>query len=149
VGSLAVLMLALLPLGLTGMGLALSLSSLCVGVYAIRGAASALQLPVRVLAREVAAPAVAAATMAAALVALDRGAVQASDHGAVAGLVLLALEALAGAALYLALLAAFSPARARDLQGLANRAFGRRPSLAVTSPAPGAKPYRQPRNPIP
>ena len=147
--ALALLMLALLPLGLVGMGLALSFSSLCVGVYAIRGAAAALQIPVRVLVRELAPPAVAAATMALALVALDRGAVHAADHGAVAGLALLALETLAGAALYLLLLAAFSPARAHDLQTLANRALGRQPGLAVTSPAPAAKPYRRPRNLIP
>ncbi len=116
--SLIGLMLVLLPLGLTGMGLALSLSSILVAMYAMQGAARVLDIPVRLIVDEIWPPAVASVAMVAVLLPLDRVVVHADAHGTGVGLALVSLEALAGAIVFLAFLTAIRPARAAELRRL-------------------------------
>jgi O-antigen/teichoic acid export membrane protein len=124
--SLAVLMLTFLPLGLTGMGVALSLSSLIVAAYALRGAGRVVGIPRRRMLDEIWPPALGALAMAGILFAFDRGVARAADHGVALGLALLFAEALAGGIVFLLLLVAIRPARANELRGLLELAVGRR-----------------------
>jgi PST family polysaccharide transporter len=124
--SLLGLMLALLPLGLTGMGLALSLSSLVVAVYALRGAGRVLGIPKRRLFDEVWPPAVAALAMAGILFAFDRGVARAADRGAALGLGVLVAEAVAGVIVFSALLMTIRPDRMDELRGLLGLTIDRR-----------------------
>jgi PST family polysaccharide transporter len=123
--SLVALMLALLPLGLTGMGLALSLSSVLVALYALRGAGDVLGLPARRLVDEVWPAAVAAGIVAAGLFALEHGVTHSDTHGVAVGLALLAAEAVVGIAVYVALLVAFRPERRGELRDLTALALTR------------------------
>jgi O-antigen/teichoic acid export membrane protein len=116
--SLLGLMLAFLPLGLVGMGIALSLSSLVVAAYALHGAARVLEIAQRRLLDEIWPPAVAAAAMASILFVFDRAVVRAADHGVALGLALTVAEAIAGAVLFVALLLTIRPDRVRELRGL-------------------------------
>jgi O-antigen/teichoic acid export membrane protein len=134
VGSLVALMLALVPLGLTGMGIALSASSVVVAAYALRGAGRVLRIPMRRLLDETWPPALAATATAGILYVLDRVVVQPDQHGLALGLALLLAEAAAGAVLYLVLLAAIRPARASELRELVAIALTRREAHAQPLP---------------
>jgi O-antigen/teichoic acid export membrane protein len=123
--SLVFLMLAFLPLGLTGMGVALSLSSILVAVYAIRGAGRVLGIPAGRLLGEIWPPAVAALLMSGSLYAFERLVVHADDHGLTLGLALLLAEAAGGAVLFLAFLAAIRPHHAAEFRQLIGLAFDR------------------------
>jgi O-antigen/teichoic acid export membrane protein len=123
--SLIVLMLAFLPLGLTGMGAALSLSSLVVALYALRGAGRVLRIGARRLADEVWPAALAAAVMSGALFALERGVTRSDTHGVAIGLALLAAEALLGVVVFLAVLLAVRPERRNELRELIGLAVAR------------------------
>lgn len=125
-GSLVALMLAFIPAGLTGMGVALSLSSIVVAAYALHGAGRIVGIPVRHLLDEIWPPASAAMLMAGSLYAVEHGIVHADTHGVVLGLALLAAEAAGGAVLYVALLAALRPDRAAELRELIGIAANRR-----------------------
>jgi O-antigen/teichoic acid export membrane protein len=132
--SLVALMLVFIPVGLTGMGLALSLSSVLVAAYALRGAGRLLRIPARQLLAEIWPPAVAAAVMAGSLYVVDRTLARPDTHGLAVGLILVAAEAIAGAAFYLALLAAIRPERARELRELIGIAMTRRHAHAQPLP---------------
>jgi O-antigen/teichoic acid export membrane protein len=132
--SLVLLMLAFVPAGLTGMGVALSLSSIAVAVYALRGAGRVLGIPAPRLLEEIWPPAVAALLMAGSLYAFDRTVARADTHDLVLGLALLLAEALGGAVLYLALLAAIRPDRAVELRELIGIAVNRRHARAHPLP---------------
>src|SRR5919109_1595183 len=114
--SLVALMLAFLPLGLTGMGLALSLSSLVVAVYALRGAGRVLGIAGRRLLDEVWPPTVAACLMSGALFAFERTVTHSDTHGTALGLALLAAEAVVGIILFLGLVVALRPERRGELR---------------------------------
>jgi O-antigen/teichoic acid export membrane protein len=124
--SLVALMLAFVPVGLTGMGVALSLSSIAVAAYALRGAGRVVGIPVRRLLEEIWPPAAGAILMAGILYAVEHGVVHADTHGVVLGLALLVAEAAGGAVLFLAFLAALRPDRAVELRELIGVAVGRR-----------------------
>jgi PST family polysaccharide transporter len=121
-GLLAVLMVAFLPFGLVAVAAAVSIASAGAGLYALRSVGRVVGIPFGRLAAEVWPPLVAAALTAAALFPVERWTVRAGERGAAAGLGLLAAEALAGAACYLALLAALAPGTARELAGAARSA---------------------------
>jgi hypothetical protein len=124
--SLVALMLAFVPVGLTGMGVALSLSSIAVAAYALRGAGRVVGIPVRRLLEEIWPPAAGAILMAGILYAVEHGVVHADAHGVVLGLTLLVAEAAGGAVLFLAFLAALRPDRAAELRELIGVAVSRR-----------------------
>jgi O-antigen/teichoic acid export membrane protein len=124
--SLLVFMLAFLPLGLTGMGAALSISSIVVAVYALRGAGRVLHIGPRRLVEEVWPAALAAAVMSGVVFALERGVTRSDTHGVAVGLALLAGEALFGLILFLGVLLAVRPERRTELGELIGLAVARR-----------------------
>ena len=123
--SLVALMLAFLPLGLTGMGLALSLSSVVVALYALRGAGRVLGIATRRLVDEVWPAAVAACVTSGALFAFERTVTRSDTHGVAVGLALLAAEAVVGTTLFLALVVALRPERRGELRELVALALPR------------------------
>jgi O-antigen/teichoic acid export membrane protein len=115
IGLTAVTMVALLPLGLTGVGAALSIASIGVAYYAISSACRIIEIgKIRVL-QEVWPPAVAAAIVAALLYGVDRAVLDVGAQETLLGLSGLALLGLAGTAGYLALLAVIAPRKVRTL----------------------------------
>jgi O-antigen/teichoic acid export membrane protein len=123
--SLVALMLAFLPLGLTGMGVALSLSSVVVGVYALRVAGRVLEIAASRLVDEVWPAAVAAGVMSGVLFAFEHTVTRSDTHGVVVGLALLAAEAVVGITLFLVLLVALRPERRGELRELVALALPR------------------------
>lgn len=114
----ALLMLAMLPFGLLGIAAAVSLSSIGVAAYAIRGVHLVTEIPVRRMLSEIWPPAVAAIIMAGSVYGLELFVIDAESRGTALGLALLAAEAALVAAIYLAALAALAPRMARDFTGL-------------------------------
>jgi PST family polysaccharide transporter len=113
---MAVLVGALVvPFGLVGVAVGMSLSAVGVAAYAVRGMGHALGIRVGDLLNELWPPAVAACVMAAGLFCLEHFVVRADLHATFAGLVLLALETLVGVAVYLAILAMLAPEPTRQL----------------------------------
>jgi PST family polysaccharide transporter len=113
-----VLVAAALPLGLVAVCAAISLASVGVGLYALWGIHMAVDIPIRTLASKVWPPAVSAALMASALYAVDRLVVHAGAHTAVVALVLLVLETVLGAGIYLTSLRIFAPEATTELTAL-------------------------------
>ena len=129
VGSLLVfvaLLLAFLPAGVTGMGAALSLTSLAAGGYAMASLRSVLGIPARALLAEIWPPALAALTSAGTLLLVDRAAVRSATHGLPLGLALLLGETVAAVLLYGTLLATIRPRRLAELRELVRLAVARR-----------------------
>ena len=102
-------MVALLPLGLNGVAAGLSVGAVAGAIYAVFSFARVVSLPVRRIWAQVWAPAAAAVLMAGALYPIEHLVLQASTHGVVAGLALLALEGVLGGALYVAALSLLAP----------------------------------------
>lgn len=128
----AVCVLGLAPFGLVGVTIGMSISAIGVAAYAVRGMSRALGIPLADMIHEIWAPAVAAIVMAAALLPLEHLVVHADRRGTALGLTLLSLEALLGAAIYLAVLDLLAPHSTRELvqavRRLArSRGVGRRP----------------------
>jgi O-antigen/teichoic acid export membrane protein len=130
--SLVISMLAFLPLGLTGMGAALSLSSIVVAAYALRGAGRVLRIGSRRLVDEVWPAALAAGVMSGALFALERTVTRSDTHGVAVGLALLGAEALLGAVVFLAVLLAVRPERRGELRELVRLAVARHDPHALS-----------------
>jgi O-antigen/teichoic acid export membrane protein len=106
---------ALVPFGLVGVTIGISVSAIGVAAYAVRGMSSVIDIPVRRLLAEIWPPAVAAVAMAAGLTCLEFLVVHADRRGTVDGLALLAGETLLGVALYLAALTVVARATVREL----------------------------------
>jgi PST family polysaccharide transporter len=115
---LVALMLALLPFGVTGMGAALSLSSLVTGGYALVSLRDVLDVPMRALAAEIWPPALAALASAGTLLLLDRTVVRSAAHAAPLGLALVLGEIVGTLLLYGTLLARLRPRRLAELKAL-------------------------------
>jgi O-antigen/teichoic acid export membrane protein len=105
----------LVEFGLAAVGVALSASAVLAALYAFAWIVRLTEMSLRSLLREVWPPAVAAAAMAAALYGLDRLVVDAGERTPAVGLLLLALELVAGALFYSAALAVLAPNTARAL----------------------------------
>jgi PST family polysaccharide transporter len=108
-------MVALLPLGLTGVAAGLSIGAVAGGVYAALSFSRVVSLPIGRIWAQVWAPALAAALMAGALWPVEHLVIDAAAHGTAAGLALLALEGLVGVALYVAVLSMLAPATGRQI----------------------------------
>jgi O-antigen/teichoic acid export membrane protein len=106
---------ALVPFGLVGVTIGMSVSAIGVAAYAVWGMNSALDIPLKSMQREIWPAAVAATVMAGALFCLEHFVVHADRHGTVEGLVLLVAEALLGVAIYLGLLAVLAPDTVHEL----------------------------------
>jgi PST family polysaccharide transporter len=117
---------ALVPFGLVGVTIGMSLTALGVGVYAVRGMSRALGIALGDLLHEIWPPAIAAAVMAGALFPLEHLVVHADHHGTVGGLALLSLEALLGAIVYLAALSVLAPHSTTELADAVRRRLRRR-----------------------
>jgi O-antigen/teichoic acid export membrane protein len=115
---LVVLMLALLPFGVTGMGAALSMSSLAVGGYALVSLCHILDVRMSALLAEIWPPACAAFASAGSLLLLDRAVVRPTAHTAPVGLALVLGEAAGALLLYGILLARIRPRRLAELKAL-------------------------------
>ncbi len=106
---------ALVAYGLVGVAVALSVSAIVASAYAFLWIVRMTGIPLSRLLREAWPAAAAAVVMALALYALDRFVLEAGQRSAGAGLVVIALEALVGAILYLATLAVLAPRTAADV----------------------------------
>jgi O-antigen/teichoic acid export membrane protein len=100
--------LALLPFGLTGAGLALSLGGVVSGAYAVHGIARTIGASRRTVLSEIWPPVVAAAATAGVLLPLGR-LIDISERSAAVGLLLIAGGSAVAVVLYAALVAAFRP----------------------------------------
>lgn len=113
---MAALIFALVvPFGLMGVAVAIALSGLGVGVYAVRGIHRVSGASLETLLAEIRPAAVAAIAVGTGLFCLEHLVVHSATRGAVPGLALLAGETVLGAGVYLACLSALSPAVRADL----------------------------------
>jgi PST family polysaccharide transporter len=117
---------ALVTFGLIGVTIGMSVSAIGVAAYAIWGMSRALEIPLQRLWREIWPPATAAVLMAGGLFLLEHFLVRSDQRGTVVGLLLVAAEAVLGAAVYLGLLAIVAPRTTRELVAGAERLLARR-----------------------
>jgi O-antigen/teichoic acid export membrane protein len=117
---------ALVTFGLIGVTIGMSVSAIGVAAYAIWGMSRALEIPLHRLWREIWPPATAAVLMAGGLFLLEHFLVRSDQRGTVVGLLLVAAEAVLGAAVYLGLLAIVAPRTTRELVAGAERLLARR-----------------------
>jgi O-antigen/teichoic acid export membrane protein len=123
VGSAA--MVALLPLGLVGVCIGLSIGSVVRAAYAFNRAHNVVGLPLTRLLEAIRAPLVASVAMVAVLFPLEAFVVQAGDRGTGIGLLLVALEAALGLAIYAGILHALVPGTLAEFRNLVGRMWKR------------------------
>jgi O-antigen/teichoic acid export membrane protein len=111
----AVFVGGLVHFGLVWASIGMSAAALGVAAFALWGMSSALDIALRDLAREVWPATVASSAMAGALFCLDHFVVHADRHAIAPGVALVALEALVGVGLYLAILGVLAPRATREL----------------------------------
>jgi O-antigen/teichoic acid export membrane protein len=116
---------ALVQFGVVGVAIGMSAAAVGVAAYAVRGMAHALNIELADLVREIWPPALAACLMAGALFCLEHFVVRSDTRGTIAGLSLVAAEALLGFAVYLGFLAVLAPRSVRELLGAARDRLGR------------------------
>jgi O-antigen/teichoic acid export membrane protein len=119
VGSAA--MLALLPLGLVGVCIGISIGAVVRAAYAFSCAHTVVGLPLTKMLEAIRAPLLAALGMVAVLYPLEAFVVHAGDHATAPGLLLLALEAALGVAIYAGILHVLIPGALAELRGLLGR----------------------------
>ncbi len=112
-------MVALLPLGLVGVSMAVSVAAIVGAGYAIRLFSRASAVGLRPMIEQIWPAVLASATMVAVVIPLERLIVDAQAHGSAVGLALLCAEGLLGATIYLVTLNVLVPGSAADLRGLA------------------------------
>jgi len=129
-----VLMVALLPWGLVGISAGVALASVLGEGYSLVRTCRVLDFDGRAVVSEIWPPYVAAATMLAVLLPLDRLWVRPADHGIAVGLGVLVAEGLVGLAVYVATLTLFAPPTAKELvAGFRAVRAGRRGTKALPS----------------
>jgi O-antigen/teichoic acid export membrane protein len=116
VGSAA--MLALLPFGLVGVCIGISIGAVVRATYAFRRAHDVVGLPLANLLETIRAPLLAGLTMVAILLPLETFVFQAGDRATVPGLLLLSLEAGLGLAVYAGVLHVLIPGALAEFRGL-------------------------------
>jgi len=127
-----IFMIALLPLGLTGVAAGISASAVVAATYALRQTGRVIELPGRRMLREMWPPAAAAVAMAIALYPVEHLVIQADSRSPALGVALLGVDATLAVGFYVAALALLSPRMTRELIGLLRAirerlARGRRP----------------------
>jgi O-antigen/teichoic acid export membrane protein len=123
VGSAA--MVALLPLGLIGVCIGISVGSVVRAAYAFSRAHRVVGLPLEEMLAAIRAPLLAGLAMVAILAPLEAFVVQAGDHATAAGLLLLAIEATVGLAIYAGILHTLVPGTLAEFRGLVGRMWKR------------------------
>ncbi|RTL62000.1 MAG: hypothetical protein EKK42_32955 [Pseudonocardiaceae bacterium] len=113
IGSL----IALLPLGLVGVGIAMSITEIAVGIVVLILSRRVVKFSIPRLAWMLVPPAIAAAVAMAAVWWLDRNVFGADEHGVILGILLLILETIIFALIYLAVLTVIAPKLGRSLIG--------------------------------
>ena len=113
IGSL----IALLPLGLVGVGIAMSITEIAVGIVVLILSRRVVKFSVPRLAWMLVPPAIAAAVAMAAVWWLDRNIFGADEHGVILGILLLILETIIFALIYLAVLTVIAPKLGRSMIG--------------------------------
>lgn len=111
----AAVMLAMLPLGLTAVAAGLSVGALAGAVYAVVATRRVLGIPKLRVWHEIWPPAVAGAIMALLLLPLDRLVLEPVERDTALGLAMLAIEGLAGIAIFTAALALLAPRSVREI----------------------------------
>jgi O-antigen/teichoic acid export membrane protein len=109
------LMLALVPLGLTGVAAAGSIAAVGVAICALRWLTRVLDVTWRALLRVIWQPLVASLVMALSVFPVERFLVHADRHSGFQGLGLLAVETALAVAIYVACLSILAPSTIRDL----------------------------------
>lgn len=107
-----------LPFGVVGVAVGVSLGSVLVACYAAATASRVIGVPVSDSFAATWPPVVASTVMAVAVWALDRLLLQAGSRPLGAALVLLAVEALAGAVVYVAMLQVIAPATGAEVRAV-------------------------------
>jgi O-antigen/teichoic acid export membrane protein len=123
VGSVA--MVALLPLGLVGVCIGISIGAVVRAAYAFRRAHSVVGLPPTRMLEAIRAPLIAALAMVAILFPLEAVVVQAGDQATAIGLILVALEAALGLAIYAGILHRLVPGALAEFRDLVGRMWKR------------------------
>jgi O-antigen/teichoic acid export membrane protein len=123
VGTIA--MAALLPFGLVGVCVGISIGAVVRGVYALHRAHVVIGLPLRNLLEAIRAPLIAALVMVAVLLPLDTLVLHAGDRAIVPGLLLLTLEGVLGVAIYSGILHVLIPGALAELRGLLSKLWTR------------------------
>jgi O-antigen/teichoic acid export membrane protein len=116
VGTIA--MAALLPLGLVGVCVGISIGAIVRAAYALRRTHVVVGLPLESLLDAIRAPVLAALAMVAVLLPLDALVLHAGDRATVPGLLILTLEAALGLAIYAGILHLLIPGALAELRGL-------------------------------
>jgi hypothetical protein len=127
VGSVA--MLALLPLGLVGVCVGISIGAVVRAAYAFSRGHVVVGLPLRNMLEAIRAPLFAGLVMVAILFPLEAFVLHAGDRATAPGFLLLALEAVFGLAIYAGLLHLLMPGALAEFRGLLTKMWTRsRPS---------------------
>jgi O-antigen/teichoic acid export membrane protein len=127
VASIA-LMLAFLPFGAVGAALGISIGVALSVVYSLDRAVVIVGASRRTVARRLATPAFAGAVSCLVAFALDRGVVHAGDRQTLAGLLLLGVELLLSAAIYVGIVVTVSKSAALEVRAARSLIVARRPS---------------------
>jgi len=119
-------------LGIVAIGALTSVALACVSVYALSTARKVVGTSLREIAAAVIPPLLVASSITGVFSVVERAVVDAASHGTALGLVLLCLEALAAAAVYLAVMRVVVPGTTRELTtALGHLRSRRRGSRAV------------------
>jgi O-antigen/teichoic acid export membrane protein len=138
VGSAA--MVVLLPFGLVGVCIGISIGAVVRAAYAFSRAHTVVGLPLKRMLEAIRAPLLASLAMVAILYPLEAFVVQAGDQATATGLLLVALEAGLGLAIYGGILHALVPGALAEFRGLVGRMLKRsRPDGEATG-RPGVSP---------
>jgi O-antigen/teichoic acid export membrane protein len=126
-GGLILVLILIRPLGLFGVGLALSITSVIVAIIKVGLARSVVEVPIKSLLRVLAPPLPAAALACAVTLYLEHFVLHSDSHPEVVAIVLLALEVVVFGLVYLAALSLVAPTTMRQLRV----AVLRRPMQAI------------------
>ncbi|WP_344253355.1 lipopolysaccharide biosynthesis protein, partial [Pseudonocardia hydrocarbonoxydans] len=125
------LLVALLPLGLLGVGLAVSATEMAIGIVVLALVRKVIPFSLGRMAWLLVPPTVAAGVATVAVFALDRMVVRADEHGTLLGVLLIAAEVLAYLLVYVAVLAAIAPRLAGSAVVAVRGRLSRRGGAAV------------------
>jgi O-antigen/teichoic acid export membrane protein len=124
VGTIA--MAALLPFGLVGVCVGISIGAIVRAAYALHRAHVVVGLPLTNLLESIRAPLIAALAMLAVLLPLDTLVLHAGERAIVPGLLLVTFEALLGVAIYAGILHVLIPGALAELRGLLTKLWTRK-----------------------
>ncbi len=134
-GGLILVLILIRPLGLVGVGLALSIISVIVAIIKVGLARSVVEVPIKSLLRVLAPPVPAAALACAVTLYLERHVLHSASHPQVVAIGLLAVNVLVLCVVYLTALSLVTPTTMRQLAAVVARQAGRAHRRAVSNGA--------------